>query len=149
MTESAAWGKLRDSLIKTATKLGSGIHVVRIENLVGAGVFDTNICFKGHELWLEGKFVMQLPVKESTRIKVGMSEEQRVFALRRYYAGGVTYLWTKVQMERNLSDSGWYLFVLNNTNLIDDLKEGMLRQDFLKHHFATADDLAMWLLTNK
>ena len=149
MSESDAWGKLRHALVNTAAKLGSGVHIVRIESTVGAGVFDTNICYKGHEFWLEGKFIKQLPVKDTTPVKVGMSEEQWAFALRRFYAGGTCYLWANVQLNRRSGDEGWYIFELNNVDIINDVRRGMKLPEFLTHRHPHVDGLAAYLLTLK
>lgn len=147
--ESTAWRILRDCIVKAAAELGGSVHIVRIENMVEAGVFDANLCFKGHDFWLEGKYINRLPSRLGTLIKVGMSEEQRVFALRRLMAGGYGYLWAKVGETRRHGDAVWYLFPMNDTGFIDRLRGGMGLAEFNGYRYATAKDLAVSLLTDR
>lgn len=144
--ESAAWRVLRDSIVKTAQELGGSVHIVRIENMVEAGVFDANICFKGHDFWLEGKYIEQLPARQTTLIKVGMSEDQRVFAIRRCMAGGFGYLWAKVGIDRRAGDGVWYLFPLHSVAFIDQIWRGIKLAEFLDYRYGTAKELALELL---
>lgn len=141
--ESAAWRVLREQIIKTAQELGGSVHIIRVENLVGGGVFDANLCFKGYDFWLEGKYLEQLPVRESTLIKVGMSDEQRAFALRRLMAGGKTYLWAKVGMD---SRAVWYLFPLNDQAFIHRVYGGMPLEEFTNYRYGSVKELASGLL---
>lgn len=146
MTESVAWGSLRDAIMKAAAELKSSIHMVRIENMVGAGVFDTNACFNGHEFWLEGKFADYLPVRDMTLFKSGMSIDQEAFALRRLLAGGKTYLWVRVAHNRRVGDSGWYLAVLDSIGVIERMRRGITLAEFKTFYHSSARDLALSLL---
>lgn len=141
--ESAAWRVLRDCIVRAAAELGGSVHIVRIENIVEAGVFDANLCFKGHDFWLEGKYLESLPARAGTLIKVRMSDEQRVFAIRRMMAGGFGYLWTRV------GSGVWYLFPMNDIGLIDRIRNGIGLAEFESYRYATAKDLALDLLQAK
>jgi hypothetical protein len=58
---------------------------MRIENLIGAGTPDVNVCFQGKEVWLE------LKINENGRYKI--RKEQHVWGmLRARLGGGSVYL---------------------------------------------------------
>lgn len=129
--------------MKQASMNGSSIHIVRIENMVGIGTLDTNLCYAGRETWLEGKHLIRLPVKDTTPVKIGFRDEQRTFAIRRLLAGGITYAWCHVELDsKSRKDRGWYLIPLTSVDLIDRVKEGMPLFEFLGYRNLSASELA-------
>ena len=146
MSESKSWSSLRENIKRRAERYGRAVDITRVENMVGAGVFDTNLSYFGRSVWLEGKHLPQLPVRESTLIKTGMSDKQAAFATRRLLAGEVTYLWLRVSSERRIGDKGWYLFPLNSTDVIRKVEAGMPYIEVKAYWHLNADDLARTLL---
>lgn len=133
MTESKSWASLREALVETALDRGSSIHIVRIENIVGEGVFDTNLCFNGKEIWLEGKYLALLPARPGTLVKIGLRDSQRAFAIKRFYAGATTYVWTRVGHNRSTikkDEKGWYFIELDSLDKIERVSRGMPLMEF-------------------
>lgn len=126
MVESSNWASLREALVKQAAFNSHAIHLVRVENMVGSGVFDTNLCYRGVDCWLEGKKVDCFPLKATTLFKIGFSEDQRTFAVRRLLAGGKLFVWVHVNApNRKGTGRGWYLFPLTTVQQIDDARMGI------------------------
>lgn len=134
-SESQAWSSVREALISEATAIKHAIHIVRVENMVAVGTLDANICMFGKEFWMEGKHIEYLPVKPTTKIKVGLRPDQAVFATRRLLCGSPCWLWCRVSRGRPGSDGsiGWYLFRLDSQDIIDKLQLGMSLTEFMTH----------------
>jgi len=148
MTEAESWASLRSNLVLVAASFGGSIHIVRVESMVGSGIFDTNLCFKGHELWIEGKHLPSLPKRKTTLIKVGMSSDQEAFALRRLMAGGLSFLWCRVGKGPKRTDGfGWYLFKLESNDIISKVRNGMCLKEFLQYRHVSSTALASCLLS--
>lgn len=102
MNEKAATKTLVNNLRKI------GCHVQRIEDMFSVGVPDLNFCYRGLDVWLEGKFV-KLPKKNNTKLNFGAKNESRLLTQRnwlnkRLAAGGWAFVWAK-------TDSGkWIVF---------------------------------------
>lgn len=169
MLESSSWQKLRPLLTQEASSRGSSIHIVRVENLLGAGIFDSNVCFKGVEFWLEGKYLRKWPVRPSSLVKVGLREEQEAFAIRRLYAGGRCFVWLHVEFDNVFGSTsslvksggrsgkkaakplvglgkGWYLIELSSAETISKCHLGMEQSELLLLGFNTAKELASGFL---
>lgn len=141
MKESAAWADLRVALVAAAGERRKAIHICRIENMVGVGVFDTNFSWSGTECWLEGKYLSEFPVKPTTLVKFGFSGEQEMWATRRLLTGGLLYLWAKIGLSDWGRGRGWYLIKLDSVEMIRECKAG-IRQELLKiKRFDTASQL--------
>jgi hypothetical protein len=77
--ESQFWALLKDKLPG---------HVERIENAVGKGTPDVNLCFSGLELWLELKIL-----DDGSRLrKNDPRPEQVIWHIKRQEAGGRCFL---------------------------------------------------------
>lgn len=140
MTESQSWSSLRESLLSESALIGCAIHITRIENMVGVGTPDTNLCIKGKEWWMEGKHICYLPVKLTTLVKVGLREEQKSFSVRRMLCGSPCWLWCRVSYARPGTEGGigWYLFKMNSQDIIDKLRLGMPLTEFMQHKQASS-----------
>ena len=125
--EANAWSKLRESLILESRERGRASHICRVENLLASGMFDANICFSSQELWLEGKAMEYLPVRKSTKVKVGFSEDQDAWAVRGLLSGRRLACWLHVQCDRSGAGRGWYFFSLQSLDHIAQLRLGMDR----------------------
>lgn len=115
MTESSAWSTLRGHLKRP------GVHIQRLEDSMATGLPDANICYRGHEIWLEGKYLGRLPVRLTTMVKVGLRAEQATWLEDRTLAGGTCMVWVRIEGE------GW-LLVENDFRL---LVGGVLWEDML------------------
>lgn len=78
MTESKMWSIFRLYLPQSA-------HAIRIENWVGAGQPDSNICWKGIEVWVENK------VASPTGL-IKFRDEQIPWIHRRVRSGGRVFV---------------------------------------------------------
>jgi hypothetical protein len=72
-------------------------HVQRIENAVGTGMCDVNICIAGTESWVELKQLDNWPVKADTLVLVPhYTPQQRNWQRARAQAGGRVYVLLQV-----------------------------------------------------
>lgn len=106
MSESSATKTLRDNLVSR------GAHIQRIEDKLTSGIPDTNACLNGTEFWAEGKFLKELPKRNSTLATFGKKGEPRLihqcnWLTARAKAGGLTFWWLRV---RDGDGAGWYIF---------------------------------------
>lgn len=97
MTEASSWSTLRGTLKRP------GLHIQRIEDSMATGIPDTNLCYWGKEVWLEGKWVAALPKRLTTTVKVGLRVEQATWLEDRALAGGVCMVWIRI------TGRGWML----------------------------------------
>jgi len=68
--------KMRDGLKKYG-------HIMQVHNILYPGVWDTNYCSKGVEVWVEGKYLPAYPKKESTIIKIEhYTPQQRAWGMK-------------------------------------------------------------------
>lgn len=119
------------------------VHIVRVESLVGAGIFDCCLCYNGVTVWMEGKYLLKFPLRSGTLVKTGFSDHQELFGIRRVLAGGVSFLWVHVGFNRDLGKKvgitiedqdgmelggtvtkGWYLIELCSADLIRKARGG-------------------------
>lgn len=125
--ENSATRSIRKHLI------AHGAHVVRLEDKLTPGIPDLNFCYKGVEVWLEGKFV-RLPKRDSTLISFGSSLRtlnQSEWMKKRRAAGGQCFFWIRVE------GGQWY--IVSN---LDWLRLGVRKHDLmLEQSFANAKDL--------
>jgi hypothetical protein len=129
MSESSSWGTLRKYLVRDL----QGCDIQRIEDKLASGIPDSNVCWRGREFWLEGKQLRELPVRDSTAVRVDMSQEQLNWAVARKEAGGLAYVWIRV------NNVGWWL--IENTQDMERLegkREFFSKKEFLQlTHFTT------------
>lgn len=73
-------------------ELGPALHMDRIENLVGVGNGDVNLCYRGVEAWIEQK-VAKRPARKTTVLRFGspLRDSQVEWAEKRIKAGGRVY----------------------------------------------------------
>jgi hypothetical protein len=145
MSESDSWKVLRGTLIKEAANKKKAIHVDRIENLVGEGTFDTNICWAGNEFWLEGKYLKEFPVMNKTKVKIGLRPSQEVWATRRLLVEGKIFIWLHVGAPGCNRGKGWYLIKLDSSELINQCRYGMEQELLKTFRFDNADSLVYTL----
>jgi len=136
MTETTATQTLRSHL------KALGAHVQRIEDKLTPGIPDTNACLNGVEIWLEGKFLKDLPARSDTLVRFGNKGEDRLvhqcnWLTARDRAGGRAFWWVRVR------DGGWYLF----EDKFNWLKDGVRKDIFLQQpSFTSAKLLVEYLV---
>ena len=86
-----------------------GAFVQRFEDKLSPGIPDTVACLDGVDVWLEGKFVKELPARQETLVRFGSKDEPRLAHQRNWHrayqkAGGLSFIWVRVR------DRAWYLF---------------------------------------
>ena len=98
MSEKLAWEAFR------ANVPFIGDRVDRIENLVGSGFPDVNVCIGGVESWIEIKAPTE-PRRAGTPLfgsNHKLSLEQRNWFLRQHQAGGIGNIYIETQQRRML-----------------------------------------------
>jgi hypothetical protein len=118
MGESSAWSTLRKVLVH---ELPGRVHIQRFEDKFTAGIPDTNICWEGEEIWLEGKFLKKYPARNSSLVKIGLRVEQSAWLTLRQRAGGRCFVWCRVP-------DGWMLFDSQWDLLRDGMPLGLFRE---------------------
>lgn len=132
MSESTATATLRRHL------RALGAHVQAIQDGCTPGIPDTNLCHAGREIWLEGKFVRQLPTRDRTLVRFGRPTDPRLIHQRHWLddrraAGGYALWWVRVR------DGGWYLLDGHTHWLTDGVpKQTLLAQENLRSAKAMA-----------
>jgi hypothetical protein len=125
MSESSATATLRAHL------KASGSHVQRFEDKLSPGIPDTMAVISGFPVFLEGKFVKDLPVRDDTLVRFGAKGEPRLTHQRNWLvahrkAGGLSFWWIRVR------DGGWYLFEDKFDWIVDGVpKKVLLAQEDL------------------
>lgn len=128
MSEASAWTTLRSHLVK----MGTRVHIQRLEDKLTGGIPDTNFCVDGVEVWLEGKFLKDLPKRESTKVKVELRADQALWLETRQRAGGYAFVWIRVR------DVGWMLF----DGRFRALQDGIPLVDFMQEPiYATCKEM--------
>jgi len=89
-SEDGLWENLREKL------RCKGTHAIRVENSVGPGTPDVNICLDGREVWVELKHVHEWPARQDTLVDIGLRPDQVTWLGRRGRAGG--NVWILVQV---------------------------------------------------
>lgn len=121
MSENAATTTLRTYL------KALGEHVQRFEDKLTPGVPDTGSTVGGRYVFLEGKFLKELPARDKTLIRFGSKDEPRLAHQRNWLtahrkAGGLAYWWVRVR------DGGWYLFPDKFNWLVDGVPKDIFLQ---------------------
>lgn len=119
--ESSLWKWLKPAQKKFRRRL----QMERIENSVGSGRPDVEICIKGTITPIELKSC-DMPKKDSTKIKVGIRKTQEGWFLRRIDAGGRAFVLTQIS-----SDKGAYRLLTNGVH-IKKLRQGLTFAELLK-----------------
>lgn len=134
MSESNAWVTMRKYLLK---KMHT-IDIQRIEDKLMTGIPDVNCCWRGKEFWLEGKNLDELPVRDTTKVKVGLRQDQLTWLLRRRESGGIVLVWVRVK------HVGWWIFT---PPYFEDLVNGIEKSVFMSHSqfFKTTDEAVDWI----
>ena len=117
MSEQTAWTTMRGHL----TSLPGRVHIQRFEDKLTGGIPDTNVCWAGHEFWMEAKFVKDLPKRPTTKVKVGLRPDQALWLETRQRAGSLAFVWIRVR------DYGWLLF----DGRYRALQDGIPLEDFM------------------
>ena len=86
-----------------------GEHAQRFEDKLTPGIPDTGTTINACWVWLEGKFIKDLPARDNTLVRFGSKGEDRLIHQRNWLtahrkAGGLAFWWVRVR------DGGWYLF---------------------------------------
>lgn len=109
--------------IKKYIKAWPKTHIQRVEDSMSPGIADMNVCHQGFEFWLEGKFLKDLPVRDNTLVRVGLTPEQATWLETRQRAGGCVFVWIRVR------GYGWLLF----EDQFRELQHGIIKTEFMKH----------------
>lgn len=122
MSEASAWTTLRSHLVG----MDGRVHIQRLEDKLTGGIPDTNVCWSrdtrpGIEFWLEGKYVKELPKRQTTKVKVDLRADQALWLETRQRAGGKAFVWIRV------ADYGWLLF----DSRFRSLQDGIVLSDFI------------------
>ena len=111
----------------------NGAHVVRLEDKLTPGIPDLNFCYRGKEVWLEGKFV-RLPKRDNTLVSFGATHRtlnQSEWMKQRRDSGGCCFFWVRVE------GGQWY--ILDN---LEWLRAGITKSELEKQpSFRTAKEL--------
>lgn len=99
------------------------VHWQRFEDKFGHGIPDLNICVDGREVWIELKQLDRLPVRDTTRVRVGLRSDQALWLRRRIKSGGRAFVVAKIGRE---------IYIFNR--YFNDLVTGIRCKDF--HHYA-------------
>lgn len=136
MSEASAWATLRKSIAEYTQ------DIQRFEDVLSRGIPDTNFCYKGKEIWLEGKYVKALPKRNTTPLKVGLRPEQEAWLSRRSKSGGSCFVWVRINCPGS-SINGWYL-----SQDFAALREGFPLSEMTFHmqYFKTAGELTSRLI---
>ena len=92
--------------------------IQRLEDRFSTGIPDCVIVWKGHTIWLEGKFIQTLPKRDTSIVKPSFQPMQVPWLLKCQRAGGRAFVWLR-------SPAGWLL-----TDEIERLEAGMPLVDF-------------------
>lgn len=121
MSENSATKTLRTHL------KAQGEHSQRFEDKLSPGVPDTGTTINGCYVFLEGKFIKELPSRDTTLVMFGRKGEDRLAHQRNWLtahrkAGGLAFWWIRVR------DGGWYLFPDKFNWLVDGVRKDILLQ---------------------
>lgn len=121
MSENSATKTLRTHL------KAQGEHSQRFEDKLSPGIPDTGTTINGCYVFLEGKFIKDLPTRDSTLVTFGRKGEERLAHQRNWLtahrkAGGLAFWWIRVR------DGGWYLFPDKFNWLVDGVRKDILLQ---------------------
>ena len=100
-------------------------HVISIENAVGVGTPDLNVCIGGYEIWIELKHFKEWPKRKTTNINLGSKnkaswQREMVWMQERIKHGGVCCV--LVQNDKQY-------FLLNGSKVLDT--KGIFTQEEL------------------
>ncbi len=97
----------RQAYLTLATNITlPGDRIDRVENFVGLGFPDTNLCFSGMESWIEIKAPTE-PKRETTKLfgsNHKVSQDQMNWFLRQRKAGGRGFIYIQTDKRRMLID---------------------------------------------
>jgi len=119
--ESSLWKWLKQAQKKYKKKL----HMERIENGVGAGKPDVDLCFDGFVCPIELKSC-DMPKKDTTKVKVGLRKTQAAWFEKRISAGGKAFVLVQIS-----SDKGTYRLLIDGVH-IKKLQQGLIFKDLLE-----------------
>lgn len=132
-SEASAWSTLRVHFAE------AGCDIQRFEDKLTPGIPDANICYRGREFWLEGKFLRAYPKREASLVKVGLRDRQVLWAKKRDAAGGQCFVWVREPLGWRLLAVPMYDRLLNGIPLIEYKSCGVL--------YGTSFGLAEFLLS--
>lgn len=99
MTESYMWGQLRLPMVREK------LDPVRVETIMADGIPDVQYM----DGWIELKFAPRWPVRGGVLRLDHYTQEQKTWGLRRWHAGGLSFLLLKAKHDWMLFD-GWTAF---------------------------------------
>ena len=147
MSETAAGHTLRKWWYSYAAEYKVPLHYVRVENASGVGTPDANLCWGGKEIWLEGKHLKELPVRDSTPVRFGAKNDVRLvhqgnWMSERAETGGRCFIWVRVDEVDGNERGRWYLIDGTQANAFKVLTRCMPKSEFIKlPSFDTGKDL--------
>ena len=111
MNESGVWQYLRKNLSAHA-------HLTRIESSAGNGVPDVSIGIPGKNVWMELKYVREWPKRITTKVKLPLRNEQKLWIKVRGHLSGDVWVLIRIENSFFLLDweqvieacNGWVLF---------------------------------------
>ena len=93
MSESAVVRTLHRCVMET----WPNAHWQRLESHAEPGIPDVNVGIPGlGEWWVEVKHLAELPVRETTKVKIGLRAAQPMWLTKRKLAGGRVIIFAKV-----------------------------------------------------
>jgi hypothetical protein len=116
MDEADAWSHLRPHLV------AFDMDPVRVENILMAGTPDVNY----KHGWIENKYLDAFPVRPETPVRVKFRPDQVPWLTRRWYKGGLAWLFVRVGKE---------LFLFSGFDAMA-VKQGLTQRAFR--------DMAVW-----
>lgn len=114
MAESRAYKRLKKRFPQA--------HWQRFESWTGVGIFDTNVCCKGREIWIEFKEV--IPPKnliDAWIVKPKVRTSQISWQALKEKAGGITYIAIMVGRDMYVID-GQYISPLRDGMTLKEIK---------------------------
>jgi len=91
MNESGVWQYLRKGM------MGSGWHVTRIESSAGNGVPDVSYGIPGISGWIELKYIVNWPVRATTKVKLPLRPEQKYWIKARGELAGNVWVFIRIE----------------------------------------------------
>jgi hypothetical protein len=105
MSEAGMWDAMRDKLGRIP-----GLHMLRVENVVGDGTPDVVYCYKGVEGWIELKYRADYPKRENTPVfpdGEGLRFAQKLWLAEHAAAGGRCWIFSRVRYTWMLHHGSW------------------------------------------
>jgi len=150
MPETSAGHTIRKNFFEYGQRMKVPVHFQRIETgAIASGVPDANVCFDGKELWLEGKHIKELPVRDTTLVRFSTTKNdarlihQGNWLKKRQDCGGRCAVWIRLDSIDGNEMGAWFLLEKE----FRYLSLGMPKSQFLQlPRFATGKALVRHLI---